>query len=99
MNIGSTLQNKKISSLKWELFYRYKIALNFRGMWWIFRKRKKPDPVSYPFQFRIVYNSTSGIKFRTDLINVTVHARSQEEAKRIIRQIVPMRTEIQIIEK
>jgi hypothetical protein len=68
-------------------------------MWWFKRMNKKPDPVIYPFQFRIVYNSYTGFKISTDLIHVTVHARSKEDAVRIIRQLVPLRIEIEIIEK
>jgi hypothetical protein len=67
-------------------------------MWWIFKKKKKPDPVTFPFQFRIVYNSFSGFKMATDLIHVTVHAATREEAVRVIKRIVPLRIEIQIIE-
>lgn len=69
------------------------------SMWWFKKKKKITDPVTFPFQFRIVYNSFTGFKFSTDLIHVIVHARSKEEAIRCIKGIVPLRTEIEIIEK
>lgn len=69
-------------------------------MWWLLKKKKTPDPVqSFPFKFRIVYRSKTGFKYYTDLIKVTVHARNKEEAVRLIKEFVPLRTEIQIIEK